>query len=130
MVGQLLQYQPVFNEARRITAAGERGALRYVYSNRLSLGKFRVEENVMWSFAPHDLSMILALVDEAPSTVTAQGASYVTPGLADWCICHMRFPSGIAGHVTSSWLPPFKETRLVVIAAHAFIFLWATNPEG
>src|SRR3546814_10072616 len=83
----------------------------------------------MWSFAPHDLSMILALVDEAPSTVTAQGASYVTPGIADWCICHMRFPSGIAGHVTSSWLHPFKEQRLVVIGEHGMLVFEASIPD-
>src|SRR3546814_20487325 len=83
----------------------------------------------MWSFAPHDLSMILALVDEAPSTVTAQGASYVTPGIADWCICHMRFPSGIAGHVTSSWLHPFKEQRLVVIGEHGMLVFEDSIPD-
>src|SRR3546814_18361726 len=80
----------------------------------------------MWSFAPHDLSMILALVDEAPSTVTAQGASSVTPGIADWCICHMRFPSGIAGPVTSSWLPPFKAQRLAVIGEHGMLVFAAS----
>lgn len=119
MVGHLLQYHPIFLELKRLVAEGALGRLRYVYSNRLSLGKFRTEENVLWSFAPHDISMLIALTGEAPFKVSAEGADFVTPGIADWSICHLRFPSGVRGHVQSSWLHPFKEHRLVVVGDSA-----------
>jgi predicted dehydrogenase len=115
MVGHLLQYHPVFIAMRKLIAGGKIGNLQYVYSNRMSLGKFRIEENVLWSFAPHDFSMILSLAGEEPSRVTAQGAAFVTPGVADWVTCQFTFPSGARGHIQTSWLHPFKEHRLVAI---------------
>lgn len=129
MVGHLLHYHPIFLEAQRMASSGELGKLRYVYSNRMSLGKFRVEENVLWSFAPHDISMLLGIVGEAPSIVTAQGAAFVTPGIADWCTLQLRFPSGVAGHVTTSWLHPFKEQRLVIIGEKGMLVFEDSVPE-
>jgi UDP-2-acetamido-3-amino-2,3-dideoxy-glucuronate N-acetyltransferase len=120
MVGHLLQYHPIFIALRGLIEAGELGELRYIYSNRMSLGKFRTEENVLWSFAPHDISMILALVGgEEPESVTAQGASFVTPGVADWSTLQMRFANGVRAHVQTSWLHPFKEQRLTAIGSKA-----------
>ena len=117
MVGHLLQYHPVFREMQRQVEAGLIGDVQYVYSNRMSLGKFRTEENVLWSFAPHDFSMLLSLVGQEPNRVTAQGASFVTPGIADWCTVQFAFENGVRGHIQTSWLNPFKEQRLVVIGS-------------
>lgn len=129
MVGHLLQYSPIFLALRDLVRGGELGTLQYLYSNRLSLGKFRTEENVLWSFAPHDISMLLALVGEAPDAVTAEGAAFVTPGIADWATCHMRFPSGARAHVTTSWLHPFKEQRLVAIGDKMMAVFEDSQPE-
>lgn len=129
MVGHLLQYHPIFMRLRDMVRAEELGSLRYVYSNRMSLGKFRTEENVLWSFAPHDFSMILALTAEEPVRVTAQGATYVTPGLADWSTAQFVFASGVRGHVQVSWLHPFKEQRLVVIGEKAMAVFEDSAPE-
>jgi predicted dehydrogenase len=115
MVGHLLQYHPVFVELRQMVRGGNLGALRYVYSNRMSLGKFRVEENVLWSFAPHDISMLLSLTESPVVDVAAQGAAIVTSGIADWCTVQLAFENGLRGHVQVSWLHPFKEHRLVVV---------------
>lgn len=115
MVGHLLRYHPIFIALQNLIGQGVLGQLRYVYSNRLSLGKFRTEEDVLWSFAPHDLSMVLALAGEVPDGVTAHGTSFITRGIADWCICQLDFPSGLAAHVQVSWAHPFKEQRLVVV---------------
>lgn len=115
MIGHLLQYHALFLRLKELVDAGEIGRLRYIYSNRLSLGKVRIEENVLWSFAPHDLSMVLALAGEEPDHVTAEGASMLTTGIADWSLCQLRFPSGLRGHVQASWLHPFKEQRLTVV---------------
>ncbi|MCO5064449.1 MAG: Gfo/Idh/MocA family oxidoreductase [Rhizobiaceae bacterium] len=119
MVGHLLQYHPIYVKLREMVAAGELGRLHYVYSNRQSLGKFRREENVLWSFAPHDISMILGLVGEEPHHVSAQGCVAYTSGVADMVTMQMHFPGGVAGHVQTCWMHPFKEQKLVVIGEKA-----------
>lgn len=129
MVGHLLQYHPIFLALKALVAAGELGTLRYVYSNRLGLGKYRVEENVLWSFAPHDISMLLALAGEEPDRVAADGAAYVTPGIADWCVCRLGFPSGLRGHVCASWSHPFKEHRLVAVGDRAMAAFEDSQPD-
>jgi predicted dehydrogenase len=130
MVGHLLHYHPVFLALCDLVQRGELGKVQYIYSNRMSLGKFRTEENVLWSFAPHDISMVLGLLNgEEPSSVTAQGASFVTPGIADWSTVQMRFPSGVQAHVQTSWLHPFKEQRLTVIGDKAMAVFEDSHPE-
>ena len=115
MVGHLLQSHPVYVRLLELVKAGELGKLHHVYSNRLSLGKFRTEENVLWSFAPHDISMVLGLLGEEPQSVTAQGNVTFTPGVADLVTVQMRFAGGATAHLLVSWMHPFKEQRLVVI---------------
>jgi UDP-2-acetamido-3-amino-2,3-dideoxy-glucuronate N-acetyltransferase len=115
MVGHLLQYHPVFAHLRDMVRAGGLGKLRYAYSNRLSTGKFRIEEDAFWSLAPHDVSMLLALFDEAPTEVRLSGQDFITPGIADEARLDMAFASGGRAHVFASWLHPFKEQRLVVV---------------
>lgn len=129
MVGHLLQYHPIYMRLREMVAGGEFGRLHYVYSNRLSLGKFRREENVLWSFAPHDLSMILGLFDAEPTQVSAQGSVAYTPGVADVATVEMHFPGGGSGHVFTSWMHPFKEQRLVVIAEKAMAVFEDSLPD-
>lgn len=119
MVGHLMQYHPKFTALRELVQAGELGPLCYVYSNRMGLGKIRVEESALWSFAPHDISMLLALSGEEPVHVTAQGMSAITPGIADWATVQMAFASGLRGHIQVSWLNPFTEHRLVAIGGKA-----------
>jgi UDP-2-acetamido-3-amino-2,3-dideoxy-glucuronate N-acetyltransferase len=116
MVGHLLHYHPVFMRLKQLVQSGALGRLRYIYSNRLSLGKIRREENVLWSFAPHDVSMILGLADEGlPSYINASGSCQTHPAIEDFATLEMRFASGAAAHITVSWLNPFKEQKLIVI---------------
>ena len=129
MVGHLLQYHPIYVKLREIVRGGELGRLLYVYSNRLSLGKFRREENVLWSFAPHDISMILGLFDAEPLEVSAQGNVAYTPGVADLVNLQMHFPGGGSGHVLVSWMHPFKEQRLVVIGDKAMAVFEDSEPD-
>lgn len=119
MVGHLLQYHPAFLALRDLVAEGRLGDLRYLYSNRLNLGQFRQEENSLWSFAPHDLSMLLSLVGDEPEQVWATGAAYLNPAVADVTTTHLEFASGPRAHVFVSWLHPFKEQRLVVVGSDA-----------
>lgn len=119
MVGHLLHYHPAFVALAAAVGAGELGRLRYIYSHRLSLGKIRREENALWSFAPHDISMILALAGEMPERVTTNGGQYLTTGVADTTLSHLSFPNGVQAHVFVSWLHPYKDQRLVVIGERA-----------
>jgi UDP-2-acetamido-3-amino-2,3-dideoxy-glucuronate N-acetyltransferase len=119
MVGHLLQYHPAFVRLRELVSDGALGRLQYLYSNRLNLGKVRREEDILWSFAPHDLSMILSLVGQEPIDVFAQGGFYLHKAIADVTTTHLRFPGGEQAHVFVSWLHPFKEQKLVAIGDRA-----------
>jgi UDP-2-acetamido-3-amino-2,3-dideoxy-glucuronate N-acetyltransferase len=128
MVGHLLQYHPAFLKLKELVLGGMLGKLQYVYSNRLSLGKIRREENSLWSFAPHDISMILSLVGEEPDGVTATGSAYLHEVLADVTTTHLSFPGGVRGHVFVSWLHPFKEQKLVLVGSEGMAVFDDTQP--
>ena len=115
MVGHLLQYHPVFVKLRKLVKSGDLGKINYIYSHRLNLGKIRREENILWSFAPHDISMILSLAGEMPEAVLTTGANYLNQKIADVTTTHMEFQSGLHSHIFVSWLHPFKEQKLVVV---------------
>jgi UDP-2-acetamido-3-amino-2,3-dideoxy-glucuronate N-acetyltransferase len=115
MVGHLLQYHAAFAALRDLVQRGELGRVQYVASNRLNLGKVRREEDILWSFAPHDISMILALVGESPRRVTAVGAPVLHASIADVTTTHLEFPGGAKAHVYVSWLHPTKEQKLTVV---------------
>ncbi len=115
MVGHLLQYHPIFLKLKEMAASGELGRINYIYSHRLNLGKIRREENILWSFAPHDISMILSLADEEPDTVLATGGNYLHKKIADVTTTHLEFPSGLRAHIFVSWLHPFKVQQLVIV---------------
>jgi predicted dehydrogenase len=115
MVGHLLEYHPAVLKLRVLLADRALGRVNYIYSNRLNFGKIRTEENALWSFAPHDIAVILRLVGELPIQVTCSGGSYVTPNLADVTVSCLQFASGLRAHIFVSWLNPFKEQKLVVV---------------
>ncbi len=115
MVGHLLWYHPAVLKLKELLKSGELGRIQYIYSNRLNLGKIRREENILWSFAPHDLSVILGLLNEMPDSVQAQGGNYLHQQIADVTVSMLSFPSGVKAHIFVSWLHPFKEQKLVVV---------------
>jgi len=121
MVGHLLEYHPAIRRIRELCVDGELGDLRYITSNRLNLGKIRTEENALWSFAPHDIAVILRLVGDLPRQVVATGGAYLSPKVADVTVTQFLFPSGVRSHIYVSWLHPFKEQRLVVIGSEKMI---------
>jgi UDP-2-acetamido-3-amino-2,3-dideoxy-glucuronate N-acetyltransferase len=115
MVGHLLLYHPAFIALKSALVEGRLGKLRYIYSNRLSLGKIRREENALWSFAPHDISMILSLVGDTPKSIVCNGGNYLHSQVADTSLSHLSFSNDIQAHVFVSWLHPYKDQRLVVV---------------
>ncbi|UCD75386.1 MAG: Gfo/Idh/MocA family oxidoreductase [Phycisphaerales bacterium] len=117
MVGHLLEYHPAVLKLHEMIQAGELGNIRYLISNRLNLGKIRTEENALWSFAPHDIAVILRLVGALPFEVVATGGSYLTANIADVTVTQLLFDNGVRSHIFVSWLHPFKEQKLVVIGS-------------
>jgi UDP-2-acetamido-3-amino-2,3-dideoxy-glucuronate N-acetyltransferase len=117
MVGHLLRYHPAILKLKELCDAGELGRLEYVYSNRLNMGKVRREENALWSFAPHDLSVLLHLFESLPLQVSAVGGTYLQPNIADVSVSNLLFEGGARAHIFVSWLHPFKEQKLVVVGA-------------
>ena len=117
MVGHVLEYHPAILRLRQLLADGELGKIHYIYSNRLNLGKIRSEENILWSFAPHDIAVILRLMGGMPFQVIACGGSYIQPNIADVTITNLLFDNGVRAHIYVSWLHPFKEQRLVVVGS-------------
>jgi len=115
MVGHLLEYHPGIIKLKEMISAGELGKINYIHSTRLNLGKFRTEENILWSFAPHDISVILLLLGEMPKEVSAHGGSYLNQGVADVTMTTMDFSSGVKSHIFVSWLHPYKEQKLVIV---------------
>ncbi len=115
MVGHLLWYHPAILKLKGLIDSGELGRIQYIYSNRINLGKIRREENILWSFAPHDISVILGLLGEMPDRVFAQGGNYLHDNLADVTVSLLSFPSGVKAHIFVSWLHPFKEQKLIVV---------------
>lgn len=115
MVGHLLWYHPAIRKLANLIQSGELGRIQYIYSNRLNLGKIRREENILWSFAPHDISVILGLVGEMPESVEANGGNFLDHRLADVTVSLFSFKNGVKAHLFVSWLHPFKEQKLVVV---------------
>lgn len=115
MVGHLLHYHPAFMALLSAVRGGRVGTMRYIQSNRQSFGKIRTEENVLWSFSPHDFSMVLALAGELPVSLSAAAWGYVSPGIADIVTTQMCFANGMAAQIQASWLHPAKEHKLTVI---------------
>jgi len=117
MVGHVLEYHPAIIRLLELVRSGELGKVRYIASSRLNLGKVRREENILWSFAPHDIAIILRLMGSMPFQIAAHGGSYVQPNIADVTTTHLLFDNGVRGHIYVSWLHPFKEQRLVVVGS-------------
>lgn len=115
MVGHILQYHPAVIKLKELISSGDLGRIEYIYSNRLNIGKLRHEENILWSFAPHDISVILMLLDEFPKEIMSFGGKYLQEGVYDTTLTTMDFASGVKAHIFVSWLHPFKEQKLVVV---------------
>jgi len=121
MIGHILQYHPAVVKLKQMISSGEIGKIRYIYSNRLNIGKLRTEENILWSFAPHDISVILMLLGEEPIFVSAFGGDYLNIGVNDVTLTNLEFKNGVKGHVFVSWLHPYKEQKLVVVGSKGMV---------
>jgi UDP-2-acetamido-3-amino-2,3-dideoxy-glucuronate N-acetyltransferase len=128
MVGHLLHYHPAFVAAKRLVHEDQLGQLRHIHSTRRSFGKVRAEEDVVWSFAPHDISMVLALAQAEPTTVQCVARSFLQQGIADNAALHLDFANGISAQILVSWADPAKEQRLVAVGTEGMLVFDDTKP--
>jgi UDP-2-acetamido-3-amino-2,3-dideoxy-glucuronate N-acetyltransferase len=129
LVGHLLEYHPAVAKLKELVDGGELGRIEYIYSNRLNLGKFRTEENILWSFAPHDISIILLLLGTMPREISAHGGYYLNRDIADVTLTTLGFDNGVRAHIFVSWLHPYKEQKLVVVGDKKMALFDDTNPR-
>jgi UDP-2-acetamido-3-amino-2,3-dideoxy-glucuronate N-acetyltransferase len=127
-VGHVLHYHPAVIKLKEMINSGAIGRMEYIYSRRLSLGKIRREENILWSFAPHDISIILSLTTEKPSYIDCIGNNFLNASIPDVTVTNLKFPSGTGAHIFVSWLNPFKEQRLVVVGNQGMLVFDDTQP--
>jgi predicted dehydrogenase len=117
MVGHLLEYHPVVEKLKEMIDAGELGDILYIYAQRLNLGTVRQDENALWNFAPHDISVIQYLLGEAPTDISARGQAYLQPGVEDVMFLAMNFNDKAMGHVHVSWLDPHKTRKITIVGS-------------
>ena len=121
MVGHVLLFHPAIKKIKELINKGKIGKLQYIYSNRLNLGQVRMDENVFWSLAPHDISVFQYFTNSFPTSIHASGSAFLQEGIHDSTLTQLKYPSGVEGHIFVSWLHPFKEHRLIVIGTEAMI---------
>jgi UDP-2-acetamido-3-amino-2,3-dideoxy-glucuronate N-acetyltransferase len=130
MVGHILEYHPAIRKLKELVDRGDLGRIHYLYSNRLNLGKVRKEENILWSFAPHDLSVLLLLVGALPEWASTTGQHYLQREVADVTMTCLGFPGKVRAHVFVSWLHPYKEQKLVVVGSKKMAVFDDVAKEG
>jgi UDP-2-acetamido-3-amino-2,3-dideoxy-glucuronate N-acetyltransferase len=121
MTGHVMLFHPAIAKIRELIESGKIGKLQYLYSNRLNLGTVRKEENILWSFAPHDISIFQFLIGKMPVEVVSRGGAFLQPHIHDSTMTVLTYPDNVTGHIFVSWLHPFKEHRLVVIGSKGML---------
>ena len=121
MVGHVLLYHPAIVKLKQEISNGRVGKIQYMYSNRLNLGAIRSEENILWSFAPHDISIMQYLTESYPIYVDAKGMTCLQNNVEDTTLTYLIYPNNIHAHIFVSWLHPFKEHRLIVVGSRGMM---------
>jgi predicted dehydrogenase len=121
MVGHIMVHHPASLKLKEYIDSGELGRIYYVYATRVNLGKVRDIENAMWSFAPHDISLIVFLLGKRPVRVSAVGQAYLQSGIQDVAFVTLQFPDDTLGHIHTSWLDPHKDRNLTVVGSKKMV---------
>ena len=129
MIGHLMVFHPAVVRLRELLGSGELGALHYMHSTRANLGRIRRDENALWSFGPHELSMMDFLLERSPTSVTARGLRIVQPGIEDVVFVTMRYAGGEMAHLHLSWLHPRKERKLTLVCSRKMVEFDDVAPE-
>jgi predicted dehydrogenase len=127
MVGHTFLFSPAVRRMKEIIDAGDIGEVQYIAARRLNLGLFQKDINVAWDLAPHDISILLHLLQELPARVSCQGSSHVTQGIEDVTMMYLTFPH-LCAFVHNSWLDPKKVRQMTVVGSQRMIVYDDTEP--
>jgi len=130
MVGHTFEYSPAVARLKEMVQSGDLGDIYYIYSNRLNLGQIRQDVNVLWNLAPHDISIILSLLQQEPMVASAKGYSFLQEGIEDVVFLSLDFPGGTGAHIHVSWLDPGKVRRMTVVGSKKMVVYDDTNSEA
>jgi predicted dehydrogenase len=128
MVGHTFLFSPAVRRMKEIIDAGDIGEVQYISARRLNLGLFQKDINVAWDLAPHDISILLHLLDELPVSVSCQGSSHVSRGIEDVTMMHLSFRKNRCGFIHNSWLDPKKVRQMTVVGSQRMIVYDDTEP--
>lgn len=117
MVGHTFEYTAAVNKAKEIIRNGELGEIHYISCSRLNLGLFQPDINVIWDLAPHDISIILFLLDQFPIGINATGKAHFKEGIEDVATITLHFPNGTIAFIHSSWLNPDKVRKMTIVGS-------------
>lgn len=123
MVGHILEYHPAFVRLKEMIDRGELGDIYYMYSSRVNLGVVREEENSLWSFAPHDISIALMLINQEPRRVVCTGQGYLRPEIEDVTFTTIHFPDNKMAQIHVSWLDPHKIRKTTVVGSKKMVVI-------
>jgi UDP-2-acetamido-3-amino-2,3-dideoxy-glucuronate N-acetyltransferase len=129
-VGYSLRYHPAILRLHELISSGSLGRVEYAYSNRLGTSRMRPDENLLWSFAPDDIAVILGLLDGSPVRASAHGEAFLGRDASDVTLTSLEFPGNVRAHTFVSWLHPFAEQRLVVVGSQAMAVFDGSLPDG
>jgi predicted dehydrogenase len=121
MVGHLLEYHPVVRRLKSMIQSGDLGEIYYIYTQRVNMGRIRGDENALWSFAPHDISQILYMLEMEPIDVSVRGQSFIQDGIEDVVFLSLYFANRIMAHIHLSWLDPHKVRKTTVVGADKMV---------
>ncbi|MBS1851222.1 MAG: Gfo/Idh/MocA family oxidoreductase [Acidobacteria bacterium] len=121
MVGHLLEYHPVVRRLKNMIQANELGEVYYIYTQRVNLGRIRGDENALWSFAPHDISQVLYMLEMEPIDVSVRGQSFIQEGIEDVVFLSLYFENRIMAHIHLSWLDPHKVRKTTIVGSNKMV---------
>ena len=122
MAGHTFLYNAAVRYAQKLLRDESLGRLYYIYSQRLNLGQVRSDVNAWWNLAPHDVSILLYLMNgELPASVSAVGVSYIQPGIEDVVFATLQWASGVTGHIHVSWLDPGKIRKMTLVGSRKMV---------
>lgn len=130
MVGHTFEYNPAVLKIKELIEQGEIGDVFYIYSNRVNLGRVQRDVNVLWSIAPHDISILLYLLGAMPTEVSARGGIYLSEGVEDVVFITLVFPNNVLAHVHASWLDPGKVRRMTVVGSRKMVIFDDVDTEA
>jgi predicted dehydrogenase len=129
MVGHVLLFHPAIQKIKEVIDGGRIGTLQYIYSNRLNLGTVRTEENVFWSFAPHDISIFDYFIGSPPVNIESSGGAFLQGGIHDTTMTTLSYAGNIKAHIFVSWLHPYKEHKIIIVGSKGMISFEDSSPE-